>query len=302
MNFLGDSTLTGQIVDAQTKLPLVNASIFIRLFDQEAIIAQTTTDANGQYNFSRLPSSEHLIIEVTAPDYVTESETLVLLSNKNHLLHYDLVPLFIDPCRNGEKLEIRCFLTDANGVQKKTITFTEIGRRSTIQMTLPNGEVTDVQKITALLRGFVVVEVVSEKGTCRSNPIPFQQLERFVLWAPEGTGINFSIDAYECEATIICEENEDGIPTFQELTVSISLCESLTSLASSVIEMKGNIIQPRTQTSELLLTSFLSSSSPPSSQNRQAMSIRIKKMYDWVVRNHHLTLTLNRKNVSFHLK
>ncbi|MBM7703121.1 carboxypeptidase regulatory-like domain-containing protein [Metabacillus iocasae] len=291
MNFLGDSSLTGQIVDTQTTLPIRGAAIVIQSLEEEKVIAQTITDDNGEYLLLNLPS-ENVKVEITALHYHPESK-VILLSNERTILNCDLTPLFLDPCRNGEKLDINCYLTEADGTRKKTITFTEIGPRSTVQKTLTNGQILNMQKITALIKGFVVVEVETSKGTCKSTPIFFQRFEQFILYAPEGTGIDFTIDAFDCEADIICEENEQGIPTFQELTVSITLGQHITSYTPSIIEMKGTLIQPRSH--------YPSPTLPYASvQKTEALCINIKKVYDWTVRQRYFSLTLNRDSVSFY--
>jgi hypothetical protein len=62
----GNGTLTGAVTDASGA---VVAGAVVRLLNDNATIAQTTSDSNGQYSFSELPTAQSYRVEVESPGF-----------------------------------------------------------------------------------------------------------------------------------------------------------------------------------------------------------------------------------------
>ncbi|KMY61023.1 hypothetical protein TGS27_1047 [Geobacillus stearothermophilus] len=157
-----------------------------------------------------------------------------------------------------QNFAIRCFLTDAAGnpidpvVDQDALICQEIMQpngRQPVNVTLPSGETVTLQKVKALVKGHVVVQIVSPTGTviCQSAPIPFATAQTFILCAPEGTQLNCHISFFECDTSLVCTDN------FTQLDVSITLCLEVQVEADVKIEVEARFCQPREELAEATL-------------------------------------------------
>ncbi|MGZ0084880.1 hypothetical protein [Geobacillus sp. YF-1] len=156
------------------------------------------------------------------------------------------------------ELTIRCFLSDAQGnridpvVDQDALIFQEIVQpqgRQPVNITLPSGDTVTLQKVKALIKGHVVVQIVSGNGVvvCESNPIPFATAQTFILCAPEGTELVGHISFFECDSSLVCTDN------FSQLDVSITLCLEVQMEADVKIEVEARLCQPREELAEATL-------------------------------------------------
>jgi hypothetical protein len=159
-----------------------------------------------------------------------------------------------DPCAvlGDSAFTVNCFVTDSLGnpvdpTVEGSLVCTEIiqpGGRLEITATLPDGETVTLQKVKALVKGFVVVEVSDLQGntTCTSDPIPFATAQTFFLCAPEGTELNCHVSFFECDANLMCTNG-----TFQQLDVSITICLDAQMEANVKLEIEGKFCSPRAE-------------------------------------------------------
>ncbi|PWW31901.1 hypothetical protein DFO73_101159 [Cytobacillus oceanisediminis] len=162
-----------------------------------------------------------------------------------------------DPCAFlGGNVTVECFPTDELGtpidpLAPGAILCQEIPQpegRATGQFQLPDGSTVTLQKVKVLKKGFVVVRVSNPQGeTCTSNPIPWAVSEKFFLCAPPGTFLQCEITDFECDANLICRP----APTpgagfvFQQLDISINLCQNVQMEALVKLEITADFCQPR---------------------------------------------------------
>jgi hypothetical protein len=159
---------------------------------------------------------------------------------------------------DAEEFSIRCFLTDDDGkriepvVDNDAFICQEIiqpNGRQPVNVTLPSGETVTLQKVKALVKGHVVVQVVNANGhiVCESKPIPFATAQTFILCAPEGTMLDCHISFFECDASLVCTDN------FSQLDVSITLCLEVQMEADVKIEVEARFCKPREEILEATL-------------------------------------------------
>jgi len=151
---------------------------------------------------------------------------------------------------NADELTIRCFLADEEGnridpvVDNNALICQEIiqsNGRQPVKVTLPSGEKVTLQKVKALVKGHVVVQILNGNGTvvCQSDAIPFATAQTFILCAPEGTTLDCHISFFECDASLVCTDN------FTQLDVSITLCLEVQMEADVKIEVEARYCKPR---------------------------------------------------------
>ncbi|MCM3003473.1 carboxypeptidase-like regulatory domain-containing protein [Priestia koreensis] len=227
--------LHGLVKDVFTNQPISNAKVELFVSDRVLTSFIAYTNEQGYFIIESPLSDVTPTITVTATDYET---TTVELSRSDRLgnVELGLHPLFIDPYHLGHIYDVECYLTDKQGelVDLRTasgITFLEIGPRIPIYSRLYTDIPSLIHKIPVLIKGYVVIKVQSERGSFTTPPISFQKIETFMLYAPEGTLLDFQLHAANCEASIQCQPDEYGISRFQELTVSIDLHEHISVTA-----------------------------------------------------------------------
>lgn len=224
-------------------------------------------------------------------------------------------------CLVGGSARIKCFLSDSNGNRLDPLAegsilcseIPQIGGRKDVIVSLPNGKTVTLQKVKVLKKGFIVVEVSGRNITMLTSPITFQVVETLFLCAPDGTSLHCEITDFECDASIICDVNQN----FQQLDLLISICQSIHTEAEIKLEIEGVLCEPRrdistscpsqripSQCSEVFppLANIFSESlerSVPSIKGRQPekFCIRTTKVFDWVTRSVDITLTTR----EFHL-
>lgn len=145
---------------------------------------------------------------------------------------------------------VNCYVTDSEGnpvnpLKEGSLTCMEIaqpGGRHNITATLPSGDTITLQKVKALVKGYVVVEVSDLQGnnTCTSEPIPFATAQTFFLCAPQGTDLHCHVSFFECDANLICDGHD-----FQQLDVSITFCLDVQMEAYVKVEIEGSLCGPR---------------------------------------------------------
>lgn len=161
-----------------------------------------------------------------------------------------------DPCSVlGGNLTVECFPTDEEGnpidpLAPGSILCTEIPQpegRASGQFQLPDGSTVTLQKVKVLKKGFIVVRVTNPQGlSCTSAPIPWAVSEKFFLCAPPGTFLQCEITDFECDANLICRPvGTTGTFEFQQLDISINLCQNVQMEALVKLEITAEFCQPR---------------------------------------------------------
>jgi hypothetical protein len=161
-----------------------------------------------------------------------------------------------DPCAVlGGNLTVECFPTDEDGnpidpLSPGAILCQEIPQpegRSSGQFQLPDGTTVILQKVKVLKKGFIVVRVTNPQGeSCQTLPIPWAVSEKFFLCAPPGTFLQCEITDFECDANLICRPAASpGTSTFQQLDISINLCQNIQMEALVKLEITADFCQPR---------------------------------------------------------
>ncbi|MGP4038682.1 DUF7948 domain-containing protein [Gracilibacillus sp. D59] len=237
----------------------------------------------------------------------------------------------VDPCEVvGDNPTVTCFLTDDQGNlldPRLAISCQEnrsAGDRENINVQLPTGEEVVLQKVRVSKQGFVVVQLTGNNATCLTEPIPFCIVETLILCAPEGTTLNCEVTDVDCHANLVCQ---NGL--FQQLTIDLTICQSIQTQAEATTEIPARVCQPRpdiapmcpplqlprqcpeifplanneifTQKNKPLNTSVSVSDLQQISinQNQEIICIKVPKVYDWVVNQVDLSLTKDSENVSF---
>jgi hypothetical protein len=163
----------------------------------------------------------------------------------------------IDPFQElTGKLTVECFPTDSNGhpvdpLAPGAILCKEVHQsegRPTGHFQLPDGSTVQLQKVKVVKKGFVVVKVSDCNGNyCTSKALPWVLTEKFFLCAPPGTFLQCEITDFECDANLICKEVDHphcGF-VFQQLDISITLCQSVQMEAKVKLEITADFCQPR---------------------------------------------------------
>ncbi|OLO35934.1 hypothetical protein BTR23_16100 [Alkalihalophilus pseudofirmus] len=150
---------------------------------------------------------------------------------------------------NCDNLNVECIITDAfgnpvdpeadNGIICKEIT--DPRNRESFEFTL-NGETVTLQKVKVLKKGFFRIQVSNGNGVvCISAPQSFATVEKFYLCAPRGTTLQCHITDFQCEAVLCCRD--DG--TFEQVDVSINMCQNIQMEAIVKLEITADFCQPR---------------------------------------------------------
>ncbi|WP_077299567.1 DUF3992 domain-containing protein [Virgibacillus pantothenticus] len=139
--------------------------------------------------------------------------------------------------------QVTCFLSDEFGNPTDSLVCQEItqtiGRRN-IEVTLPNGETVVLQKVKVLKKGFITVQIVNKGKVCNLCIIPFQVVEKLLLYAPLGTFIKCEVTDFECAA---CFTDD-----CKSLDIEISFCQQVQVMANVKMEVEANLCFPRSET------------------------------------------------------
>ncbi|MCD8500373.1 MAG: hypothetical protein LRY71_00165 [Bacillaceae bacterium] len=153
----------------------------------------------------------------------------------------------VDPCEEfgpDATLEVKCFPTDALGhkIDVDDIKVIQVGDRQDVFVEDLD---TTLQLVRLKTTGHFVVQVTGTNcgkvlGVLTSRPIPFCIIDKYLLCAPEGTDIKAHIYYFECEGTLTCENGE-----FEQLALTLLLCQSVQVEAEVKVEVEGRICKPR---------------------------------------------------------
>lgn len=170
-------------------------------------------------------------------------EGLAKLGFNNHKSRYPGV----DPCDffgPDAILEVKCFPTDSAGnkIDVDDIKVAQVGDRQDVFVEDLD---TTLQLVRLKTTGHFVVQVTGVDcgkvlGVLTSNPIPFCIIDKYLLCAPEDTEINAHVYYFECEGTLTCENGE-----FEQLALTLLLCQSVQVEAEVKVEVEGRICKPR---------------------------------------------------------
>lgn len=203
-------------------------------------------------------SQETICIKVPKVyDWVTRQVDVPVQSftGENGLIALDFdgpTGVIVNPClelAGGGAISVECIITDEDGnpvdpLAPHSISCTEIpqiGGRQIVNFTLPDGETITLQRVKVLKKGYFVVRVFNARGEdLTSVPQPFAVAEKFFLCAPEGTFLQCEITDFECDANIICN-NDD----FRQIDVSINLCQNVQMEATVKLEITADFCHPR---------------------------------------------------------
>lgn len=148
-----------------------------------------------------------------------------------------------------DDVSVNCFLSDVNGariepsMQYDGLMFQEISQRQPVTVTLPNGDEVTLQRVKALVRGLITVEILDNSGDrlCKTKkPIPFSTVQTFLLCAPEGTDLDVHISYFDCDATLICEPVD-----LQQLDINLTICLEVQMEADVKLEIEARFCQAR---------------------------------------------------------
>ncbi|MCH1626253.1 hypothetical protein [Fredinandcohnia quinoae] len=151
----------------------------------------------------------------------------------------------------GNDFSVSCFLSNEKGEridprdeEEMAFMCKEIvpgSGRQDVNVTLPNGDTVVLQRVKALVKGFVAVEIESANGDviCTTKGIPFATVQNFLLCAPEGTTLDCHVSFFECDANLICAED------FQQLDVALTLCLEVQIEADVKLEIEAKFCHPR---------------------------------------------------------
>ncbi|WP_078381380.1 BMQ_0737 family morphogenetic spore coat protein [Sutcliffiella halmapala] len=160
-------------------------------------------------------------------------------------------------------LSVECFLSDEKGNKinplanhhhrhHKGLTCKEIEQpngRPDVEVTLPDGVEVILQRVKVLVKGYVTIHLVNNKGHvvgC-SAPIPFATIQTFLLCAPDGTELDCHVTFFECDSNLI------ATPDYAQLDVTLALCLDIQMEADVKFEIDAKISRPRAEILEGLL-------------------------------------------------
>lgn len=189
-------------------------------------------------------------------DWVTRQVDVPLISISDAALEdvftcdghhkHDICDFLSNQTNDSTRFSVNCMLNDDTLICQEII---QPGGRQPVTVTLPTGDVVNLQKVKVLVKGTVTVEVLDAMNhvVCTSSPIPFATAQTFLLCAPEGTNLQCHISFFECDASLICTED------FEQLDVSITLCIEAQMEAEVKLEIEAVFCQPREEILEATL-------------------------------------------------
>ncbi len=152
-------------------------------------------------------------------------------------------------------VQVNCILTDATGTPlpiNTELDVTEVAPREDRQFVVDGTPVT-LQRVTFRKTVYIVLEVTGvdpatgSQFLITSNPFPpFNFLETAFLCAPEGTSLVVRISDFSCQ-TVINRNDAGDITSFG---VSITVCQSIQTIAPVTIEVAAEFCTPREQITE----------------------------------------------------
>ncbi|WP_226682728.1 BMQ_0737 family morphogenetic spore coat protein [Sutcliffiella horikoshii] len=160
-------------------------------------------------------------------------------------------------------LSVVCFLSDEHGHKidtkahynhrhHKAFVCKEIdqaGGRTEVEVELPDGTEVTLQRVKVLIKGYVTVHIVDDSGTvlCCSEPIPFANIQTFLLCAPEGTELDCHVTFFDCDSNLIVTSD------LSQLDINLLLCLDVQMEADVKLEIEARICRPRDEIIEGVL-------------------------------------------------
>ncbi|MBU9713325.1 hypothetical protein [Evansella tamaricis] len=158
-----------------------------------------------------------------------------------------------------------------------------------------NNERKTLEKVGLLICGFVTVKVLGKQGYFLSKPIPFKKVETFILCAPEGTDIRCKFEDFNCMAFLQCKEDNEGNPLLEAVKLTIDACASVQSEKEVPVELFAKHSEPRQESCNSHTTSYTTTN-----KEYQLMCMNLPKLYDWVVRDLSIDMTLDVGEITFY--
>lgn len=155
------------------------------------------------------------------------------------LCHDDYVT---DVCRFLEKypgFQVRCELIEDSLICQ------EIGQhplRQDIDVSLPTGEITTLQKVKVVVSGLVRITILDAHGKILlvSDEIPFSTgPQTFFLCAPIGTTVQCKVTYLQCDAETICSDDTE------RLDISIFMCLDVQIENDVKLQVEAATCKPR---------------------------------------------------------
>jgi hypothetical protein len=187
----------------------------------------------------------------------------IFVCDWEHDDHANIVDILCEIDPKVGPLAVECFLSDDHGRKidvmaahhhrhHKGFICKEIeqpGGRPTVDVELPDGTEVELQRVKVLIKGFVTVQLVDEKGRvrCCSKALPFATVQTFLLCAPEGTELDCHVTFFECDSNLIATDE------FSQLDVTLTLCLDIQMEADVKLEVEARICRPREEIIEGLI-------------------------------------------------
>ena len=180
-------------------------------------------------------------------DWVTRQVDLQTISFREPELS-NLFPGLIGPSPAGESLDAWLighpgYSTVARVLEASLYT-SEVSNsidRTSVEVTLPNGDEVELQKVKILGRGLLEVDIldVNENVVLTSNPIEFSTIQTFYLSAPEETTISAFISSGQWDAEVVCDS------AFCQLDIALTFCLDVHVYADVRLEVEASYVKPR---------------------------------------------------------
>ena len=163
---------------------------------------------------------------------------------------YIVVHYLIDTGRKPEKKDkkVTCFISDKCGIPENTLVCREVsqkGGRVSKCFYKPNGEKFFLERVSILIEGYISVKVTD---LCDDSFVictyPITLVKTFFLCAPDGTEIVCKIDNFFCNAYMV---DKKSYKNCMKVSLSIDFCLSVQSIYNTVINIKGDICEPRAE-------------------------------------------------------
>lgn len=156
--------------------------------------------------------------------------------------------LSTDKEKEKKPKKVTCFLSDKHGnpVDGNQLLCREIGRheeRFSKCFLTPNGGTVCLQKVSILITGYITVKVTDlYDDSCVVCTYPIRLVKNLFLCAPDGTDIVCKIDRFFCEPYLV---NSETYKDCTKVCLDIDFCLNVQSIYQSVLNIEGNLCEPR---------------------------------------------------------
>lgn len=148
--------------------------------------------------------------------------------------------------------EVKCFFSNSEGERQPDCSsirckeMKQYGGRDTIQLTLPDWNTVELQRVKLLKKGYVVL-MFYVNGHCiyTTKPILFEGIEQVLITAPEYTDIKCEV--LECDCQVV-ETKVEKRQSF-EVKFSITMFQRIMAVKDVVVEVEGTYCYPREDSS-----------------------------------------------------